>query len=664
MLASAHALNLRVIAVFGFGDCRRRRSPRSSSGGGTCRGRRRGGASGRPVTSTAGRSVGMRQLRGSGRAEGARRPVPRSPEFAAKAHQHDVSVRFRAIWQRGHGSAVRDSTPDDRPCRPHEEGVSPQTIVIVGASLAGLRATETLRRDGFDGRLVARRCRAAPPVRPAAALEAAARRASSEPDDIALRARALRRARPRPAARRAGRPRSTSRRASARPRRRRARRVRRARARDRRAPRTPAEHARPRRHLRAAHARRRARAPRRARRRPAVVVVGAGFIGAEVAATCRGRGLEVTVLEALPAPLVRGLGPVLGMVVRRAAPRPRRRPAPRRRRRRHRGRRRGSSGCGSTTAPRSTPTSSSSASASRRSPTGSRAPASTLDNGVVCDETLLAAPGVVAAGDVARWPNPLFDGELMRLEHWTNAAEQGVAAARRLLGGDGAGAEPFAPVPFVWSDQYDRKIQTVGHFRGDDDMAGRARLARRAPVRRGVRSRRSARRRAGFSMPAQVMQYRKMIEERGVLRRRARAHVARRARHATSSVAPDAPVRRRRHLRVCYFLAMGRCCPVIPRYVDNQLARHDSPSASRSARSRSARSCCGRSPGGSGDRFGRRVLMVGGALIVGRHRGAAGLVPGARVADRDADPHGPRRGVLLRGRDHDGHRPRAGRAAR
>ncbi len=94
----------------------------------------------------------------------------------------------------------------------------------------------------------------------------------------------------------------------------------------------------------------------------------------------------------------------------------------------------------------------------------------TLDNGVVCDETLLAAPGIVAAGDVARWPNPLFDGELMRLEHWTNATEQGVAAARRLLVADDADAAPFAPVPFVWSDQYDRKIQTVGHFRGDDDM--------------------------------------------------------------------------------------------------------------------------------------------------------------------------------------------------
>ena len=58
----------------------------------------------------------------------------------------------------------------------------------------------------------------------------------------------------------------------------------------------------------------------------------------------------------------------------------------------------------------------------------------------------------------------------MRLEHWTNAAEQGVAAARRLLVAEGDEPEAYAPVPFVWSDQYDRKIQTVGHFRGDDDM--------------------------------------------------------------------------------------------------------------------------------------------------------------------------------------------------
>ena len=119
----------------------------------------------------------------------------------------------------------------------------------------------------------------------------------------------------------------------------------------------------------------------------------------------------------------------------------------------------------------------------------------TLDNGVVCDETCLAAPGVVAAGDVARLPNALFDGELMRLEHWTNATEQGVHAARRLLAGDD-GAIAFAPVPFVWSDQYDRKIQTVGMVSGDADLHVAHGSYDGAAVRRAVRPRRPARRRA------------------------------------------------------------------------------------------------------------------------------------------------------------------------
>jgi NADPH-dependent 2,4-dienoyl-CoA reductase/sulfur reductase-like enzyme len=137
----------------------------------------------------------------------------------------------------------------------------------------------------------------------------------------------------------------------------------------------------------------------------------------------------------------------------------------------------------------------------------------TLDNGVVCDETLLAAPGIVAAGDVARWPNPMFDGELMRLEHWTNAADQGVAAARRLLVADGESAPAFAPVPFVWSDQYDRKIQSVGHFRGDDEMeVVHGTLAERRFVAVFGRAGRLVGA-LGFSMPAKVMQYRRMIED-------------------------------------------------------------------------------------------------------------------------------------------------------
>jgi 3-phenylpropionate/trans-cinnamate dioxygenase ferredoxin reductase subunit len=74
---------------------------------------------------------------------------------------------------------------------------------------------------------------------------------------------------------------------------------------------------------------------------------------------------------------------------------------------------------------------------------------------------------VVGAGDVARWPNPLF-GAPMRIEHWTNATEMADHAVATLLAGEGSG-EPFAPVPFVWSDQYDRKIQVAGRLEGADE---------------------------------------------------------------------------------------------------------------------------------------------------------------------------------------------------
>jgi NADPH-dependent 2,4-dienoyl-CoA reductase/sulfur reductase-like enzyme len=89
----------------------------------------------------------------------------------------------------------------------------------------------------------------------------------------------------------------------------------------------------------------------------------------------------------------------------------------------------------------------------------------TVDDGLVCDQYCAAAPGVYAAGDVARWHNPLF-GVAMRIEHRTNAAEQGMAAARNLLGA----AKPFAPVPYFWSDQYDLKIHAYGFLRGHDEF--------------------------------------------------------------------------------------------------------------------------------------------------------------------------------------------------
>jgi NADPH-dependent 2,4-dienoyl-CoA reductase/sulfur reductase-like enzyme len=198
-----------------------------------------------------------------------------------------------------------------------------------------------------------------------------------------------------------------------------------------------------------------------------VAVVGAGFIGSEVAATCRQAGHEVVVVEALPVPLERIVGTDLGSLCADLH-------------RDHGVRVRLGVGVealeGGERVERV------------RLADGSEIEADVvvvgigvfpatgwlegsglaLDDGVVCDETCLAAPGVVAAGDLARWPNRRF-GELMRVEHWENALEQGAAAARRLLAGDGP-ADPYEPVPWFWSDQYDRKIQLAGRSGPGDEV--------------------------------------------------------------------------------------------------------------------------------------------------------------------------------------------------
>jgi NADPH-dependent 2,4-dienoyl-CoA reductase/sulfur reductase-like enzyme len=249
------------------------------------------------------------------------------------------------------------------------------------------------------------------------------------------------------------------------------------------------------------------------RGRPRVVVIGAGFIGAEVAAPCRGRGLDVTVLEALPQPMVRGLGAELGAVIAAV----------------HRDHGvdlrcgvgvAGIEGAGRVERVRLADGNAVDADlvviGVGVTPETSWLAGSglTLDDGVVCDATCLAAPGVVAAGDLARWPNPLFDGEMMRLEHWTNAIEQGVHAAQRLLAGDAGTDRVFAPVPFVWSDQYDRKIQTVGRVTADAEVhVAHGSLADRqfvALFRAGDRLGGAL----GFNRARQMMQYRRLIAER------------------------------------------------------------------------------------------------------------------------------------------------------
>ena len=206
-----------------------------------------------------------------------------------------------------------------------------------------------------------------------------------------------------------------------------------------------------------------------------VTVIGAGFIGLEVAATARALGCAVTVLEGAPSPLIRGLGVEMGAAVAGVHAR---------------------NGvhlrCGVQVA---------SLEGEGGQGTGVRlgdgslvasdvvvvgigvAPNTqwlvgsglTIGDGIVCDATLSAGvPGVYAAGDCARWPNAAFagfDDQEMRVEHWTNAAEQGAAAARNLLLVAGGGeAEPFTSVPFFWSDQFDSRIQFVGRAHGDDEV--------------------------------------------------------------------------------------------------------------------------------------------------------------------------------------------------
>jgi 3-phenylpropionate/trans-cinnamate dioxygenase ferredoxin reductase component len=210
-----------------------------------------------------------------------------------------------------------------------------------------------------------------------------------------------------------------------------------------------------------------------------LVVVGAGFIGAEVAATCRTRGLDVTILEALPVPLGAALGDEMGAVladihrdhgvdVRLGTAVAGLDGGVDGRVERVRLAHGGTIGAdlvvvGIGVVPNTAWLDGSGL---------------TLDDGVVCDATTLAAPGVVGAGDVARWPSRRF-GELMRVEHWDNAISMGAHAARRLLawldGGAAGGAstrraEPYDPVPWFWSDQYDRKIQLAGRSAGADEV--------------------------------------------------------------------------------------------------------------------------------------------------------------------------------------------------
>lgn len=219
-----------------------------------------------------------------------------------------------------------------------------------------------------------------------------------------------------------------------------------------------------------------------------IVVIGAGFIGSEVASAARKRGLSATVVEAMPAPLIRSLGPEAGALCARLH------------QRNATDLRLSTSVIALHGRPGAVPD------ADGRRPVGSvqlsdgstleadlvvagigAAPATgwlehsgvalhERDRGVLCDRTLQvtsdASPGstidgVWAAGDVAHWHNELF-GQSMRLEHWTSAAEQGAIAARNALAGNAA-RQTYATVPYFWSDWYGTRLQFAG-IPGNDEI--------------------------------------------------------------------------------------------------------------------------------------------------------------------------------------------------
>ena len=249
-----------------------------------------------------------------------------------------------------------------------------------------------------------------------------------------------------------------------------------------------------------------------------LVVIGAGFIGLEAAATAVARGCTVTVLEGLPAPLIRGLGENMGTAATAIH-------ATQGVNIRCNVRVQGiETQAGSVAGVRISDATGESVVAADVVLVGiGVAPATqwlegsglVVNDGVVCDAHLQAAPGVFAAGDVARWENGLYSDlePTMRVEHWTTAAEQGAHAARNALAHiNNTPLVPYSAVPFFWSDQFTSRIQFLGRstdaeeirvVAGSVDEGKFAAAYMRAGRLVGV---------LGVSMPKVVMPSRKLLE--------------------------------------------------------------------------------------------------------------------------------------------------------
>ncbi|MGW7242438.1 NAD(P)/FAD-dependent oxidoreductase [Streptomyces sp. NPDC054804] len=200
-----------------------------------------------------------------------------------------------------------------------------------------------------------------------------------------------------------------------------------------------------------------------------LVVIGGGFVGAEVASTAYGLGLDVTVVEAAPTPLAGPLGPAMGAVVAALHAD-------------HGVRLLCGVGVKGLSGERQV--------AAVLLEDGRSVPADTvvvgvgarpcvewlegsgvaLDNGVKCGaDGRTSVAGVVAVGDCANWYDPHTGGH-RRVEHWTGALERPAAAVAALLA-YGA-TQPAVPrPPYFWSDQYGVKIQFVGHAAGADEVS-------------------------------------------------------------------------------------------------------------------------------------------------------------------------------------------------